>query len=86
MQPSNPIIVRVIQEPAETTTIGDVLLGSLGLVGALILAAAFLGLLLGGMLIGIKLLRARYNLEPTIDLQELRVTPGATRGSEAVKS
>lgn len=84
MQPSDPIIVRVIQEPAETTTIGDVLLGSLGLAGALILAAAALGLLLGGLLIGIKLVRARYNLEPTIDLQELRVTPGATRQSETL--
>ena len=84
MQPSDPIIVRVIQEPAETTTIGDVLLGSLGLAGALILAAAALGLLLGGILIGIKLVRARYNLEPTIDLQELRVTPGATRQSETL--
>jgi len=84
VQPSDPIIVRVIQEPAETTTIGDVLLGSLGLAGALILAAAALGLLLGGLLIGIKLVRARYNLEPTIDLQELRVTPGATRQSETL--
>jgi len=84
VQPSDPIIVRVIQEPAETTTIGDVLLGSLGLAGALILAAAALGLLLGGILIGIKLVRARYNLEPTIDLQELRVTPGATRQSETL--
>lgn len=84
MQPSDPIIVRVIQEPAETTTIGDVLLGSLGLAGALIFAAAALGLLLGGLLIGIKLVRARYNLEPTIDLQELRVTPGATRQSETL--
>jgi len=84
VQPSDPIIVRVIQEPAETTTLGDVLLGSLGLAGALILAAAALGLLLGGILIGIKLVRARYNLEPTIDLQELRVTPGATRQSETL--
>ena len=84
MQPAEPIIVRVVQEPVESTTIADVLLGSLGLAGALILAAAVLGLLLGGMLIGIKLLRARYNLEPTLDLQELRVTPGATRGSETL--
>ena len=35
MQPSEPIIVRVIQEPVKSTTIVDVLLGSLGLVGAL---------------------------------------------------
>ena len=84
MQPTNPIIVRVIEEPAESTTVADVLLGSLGLAGALILAAAILGLLLGGALIGIKLLRARYNLEPAVDLQELRVTPGATRQSESL--
>jgi hypothetical protein len=84
VQPTNPIIVRVIEEPAESTTVADVLLGSLGLAGALILAAAILGLLLGGVLIGIKLLRARYNLEPVTDLQELRVTPGATRQSESL--
>jgi hypothetical protein len=81
LQPANPIIVRVVEDPVESTTVADVLLGSLGLAGVLILAAAVLGLLLGGVLIGIKLLRARYNLEPVTDLQELRVTPGATRES-----
>ena len=75
MQPSEPIIVRVIQEPAKSTTIVDVLLGSLGLVGALLLAAVVLGAILGGMMIGIKLFRARYNLEPVPDSESLRVTP-----------
>ena len=79
MQPGNPIMVRVVEEPVESTTVADVLIGSLGLAGALILAAALLGVLLGGILIAIKKLRARYNLEPVRDLQELRVTPGATR-------
>lgn len=79
MQPPNPIMVRVVEEPVEATTVADVLLGSLGLAGALILTAAVLGAILGATLIGIKLLRARYNLEPAQDLQELRVTPGATR-------
>ena len=75
MQPTSPIIVRVVETPAETTTVADVLIGALGLSGALILAAVVLGAILGGILIGVKLLRARYNLEPVQDLQELRVTP-----------
>jgi hypothetical protein len=76
VQPANPIIVQVVEQPVETTTIGDVLIGALGLTGALLLAAAVLGVALGGILIGIKLLRARYNLEPVPDSEALRVTPG----------
>jgi hypothetical protein len=75
MQPANPIIVRVIEEPVESTTVADVLVGALGLTGALLLAAAVLGAVLGGILIGVKLLRARYNLEPVPDSEALRVTP-----------
>jgi hypothetical protein len=78
MQSPNPIMVRVIEQPVESTTIADVLIGALGLTGALLGAAAVLGALLGGVLIGIKLLRARYNLEPIPDSEALRVTPGNT--------
>jgi hypothetical protein len=79
MQPPNPIIVRVVEQPIESTTLADVLVGALGLTGALLIAAALLGGILGGILIGIKLLRARYNLEPVPDSEALRVTPGNTR-------
>jgi hypothetical protein len=72
---ANPIIVRVIQEPTNETTIVDVVVGSLGLTGALLLAAIILGTILGGILIGIKLVRARYNLEPVPDSESLRITP-----------
>jgi hypothetical protein len=72
---ANPIIVRVIEEPTHETTIVDVVVGSLGLTGALLLAAIILGTMLGGILIGIKLVRARYNLEPVPDSESLRVTP-----------
>jgi hypothetical protein len=75
MQPSNPIIVRVVQTPAKETTIVDVVVGALGLTGALLLAAILLGALLGGILIGIKIVRARYNLEPVPDSESLRITP-----------
>jgi hypothetical protein len=75
MQPANPIMVRVVETPVESTTVADVLIGSLGLTGALILAAALLGGLLGAILIGIKLLRARYDIESIPDFDALRVTP-----------
>ena len=71
----DPIIVRVVEEPVKSTTIVDVLVGSIGLVGALVLAAVILGALLGGILIGIKMFRARYNLEPVPDSESLRITP-----------
>jgi hypothetical protein len=78
MQPPNPIMVRVVEQPVESTTIADVLVGALGLTGAMLFAAAVLGAILGGILIGIKLLRARYNLEPVPDSESLRVTPHRT--------
>ena len=75
MQPPDPIIVRVVEEPVKSTTIVDVLVGSIGLVAALVLAAVILGALLGGILIGIKMFRARYNLDPVPDSESLRITP-----------
>jgi hypothetical protein len=76
LQPSSPIIVHVVEQPVESTTVSDILIGSLGLTGVLLLTAVVLGLALGGILIGVKLLRARYNLEPVPDAEALRVTPG----------
>jgi hypothetical protein len=75
LQQTTPIIVRVIEEPTESTTIVDVLVGSLGLTTALLLAALVLGVALGGVLIGVKLFRARFNLEPVPDADALRITP-----------
>jgi hypothetical protein len=69
-----PVIVRVIEPPVESTTLGDVILGALGLTGVLLLCAVLLGAVLGGILIGVKLLRARYNLEPTPDSEALKIT------------
>lgn len=74
LQQSHPIIVQVVEKPIESTTIADILIGALGLTGLLLLAALLLGAVLGGILIGIKLLRARYNLEPTPDSEALRIT------------
>lgn len=76
-QPS-PIIVGVVEQRVESTSVADILIGSLGLTGVLLLAALILGAVLGGILIGVKLLRARYGLEQPRDIDELRVTPGRT--------
>jgi hypothetical protein len=78
IQTSDPIVVRVVEEPVKSTGIGDVILGALGLTGVLVLAALLLGAMLGGALIGIKRLRAKYNMEPVPDSEALRVTPSSS--------
>jgi hypothetical protein len=70
-----PIIVRVIEQPVHETSLSDVILGSLGLVGVLLIAALVFGLLLGGLLIGYKRLRAKDGIDADGDAETLRVTP-----------
>jgi uncharacterized protein YneF (UPF0154 family) len=65
--PQTPIIVQVVQQPVESTSLSDVLVGAIGLTGALILLAVVLGGAFGGLLIGVKLLRRRLNQEPASD-------------------
>ncbi len=74
-QRSDPIIVRVVEQPVHETTISDVIFGSLGLVGVMLLAAALMGLILGGGLILYKRLRRRDGLDAADDAQSFRVTP-----------
>jgi hypothetical protein len=62
-----PIIVHVVQPATETTTVADVLIGAFGLTGLLVLLAVLLGGAFGGILIGIKILRRRMNIEPEPD-------------------
>ena len=71
---SQPVMVRVLQPTVEETSVADVLIGSIGLTGVLVLVAVLLGGLLGGALIGIKKLRSRYNLEPVPDSEAFKIT------------
>ena len=73
----SPIIVRVVEEPVNETTISDVILGSLGLVGVMLVSALLLGLLLGGGLLLYKRLTAQDGLDAADDAQNLRVTPNS---------
>ena len=43
-----------------------------------VIAALLLGAILGGLLISIKKVRAKYNLEPVSDHDALRVTPSSS--------
>jgi len=60
-QPGQPIIVDVGKQPpvAREIGMGDVVLGAVGLTGAIILAALLAGLLAGGLIIGFKQWRER---------------------------
>jgi hypothetical protein len=64
---AQPIIVHVVQPATESTTVADVLIGAFGLTGLLVLLAVLLGGVFGGILIGIKVLRRRMNIEPEPD-------------------
>ena len=52
----NPIVVEVLKQPpvAREITMGDVVLGAMGMVGLIMLAALAMGLLVGGIVIFIK--------------------------------
>jgi len=64
---AQPIIVHVVQPATESTTVADVLIGAFGLTGLLVLLAVLLGGVFGGILIGIKVLRRRMDIEPEPD-------------------
>ena len=71
---SDSVMVRVVQPTVEETSVADVLIGSIGLTGVLVLVAIVLGGLLGAALIGVKKLRTRYNLEPVPDSEAFKIT------------
>ena len=52
----NPIVVEVLKQPpvARPLTVGDVVLGAVGMVGVIMAAAAITGLLVGAVVIFIK--------------------------------
>lgn len=69
------IIVRVVEQPVHETTLSDVILGSLGVVGVLLVCAVVLGLVLGAAMILVQRIRRRDKLDPRDDAEHFRVTP-----------
>jgi hypothetical protein len=75
-QGSQPIVVQVVRnEPVESTTAADILIGAIGLTGVLLLVALVLGGILGAILIGFKRLRAKLDMEPIPDSEALKISP-----------
>ena len=50
LQQQPPIIVKIVETPHDPTGLADVLIGSLGLTGAIVLLALVMGGLFGGVL------------------------------------
>ena len=77
-QPTEPIIVKIIEPPESALTdLADVLLGSLGLTGVIVLLAVLLGLVLGGVLIGFRRLRDRNNPKAGPGEDAIHISPYA---------
>ncbi len=60
-----PVVVKIVEQPAKETTVVDVLLGSIGLIGLVLILAAIAGLALGGLLVWIQKKRGKA-LEHTV--------------------
>jgi hypothetical protein len=75
---STPIIVEMVDPPAQETTVVDVLLGAFGLTGVLMLSAVALGLLCGAVLILLRLRGGDRGLEGDSPVQRgLGIDPAA---------
>ena len=57
-QPASPIIVKIVETPRDPTGLADVLVGSIGLTGAIVLLAIITGTLLAGVLFWVRSRRA----------------------------
>lgn len=51
MQSDGPLIVKLVEQPAPEVTVGDVIIGSLGIAGVMTLSALVLGIVVGWVLI-----------------------------------
>ena len=53
-EPASPIIVKIIETPSDPTGLADVLIGSIGLTGAIVLLALLVGLMFGAVLFWVR--------------------------------
>lgn len=76
-QPADGFVVRIMPPPTDVEGLADVLLGSLGLVGLLVLSAVVLALLFAG---GLYVYRLRFG-DPFPSASEQRPGDGGPAGS-----
>ena len=55
-------MARVVEQPAPGENLGEVVIGAVGLTGALLLMAVVIGLVLGALFIGYRVLTRRDSL------------------------
>lgn len=55
--PSDPIIIKIIDPPSEIEGLGEVLLGALGITGAIVVAALVCGIIAAGVLLVVRRFR-----------------------------
>ncbi len=72
--PATPIIVTIVEEN-EIAGLGDVMLEAMGLTGAMAVGALLFGLVLAGVIIGYRKLRARLDPDEDMQTQPLGLTP-----------
>lgn len=53
-QPSDPVIVKLIEPPGDPTGLSDVLIGSLGLTGFITLLAVVMGVVLAALMFWVR--------------------------------
>jgi hypothetical protein len=53
-EPPSPIIVKIVETPSDPTGLADVLIGSVGLTGAILLLALLVGVLFGAVLFWVR--------------------------------
>ena len=76
LQPTSPIIVRVVEEPVRGFGLGDVLIRAIGLTGVLALGGLVFGLALAALFIAYQKLKARWSPPPAAPLnQQFGPTP-----------
>jgi hypothetical protein len=72
------MIVRVMDAPTKEISVADILVGSVGITGLFLLAAALIGLVLGGALIGFRRWRDRHDdHDPGEEIFQLTQPPRA---------
>jgi hypothetical protein len=49
--PVTPVVVQIVEEPTTEVSVADILVGAFGFVGAVLVAAALVGLVAGGLFI-----------------------------------
>ena len=72
--PATPIIVKIV-ETNEVAGLGDVMIKAMGVTGAISMGALLFGLVLAGLIISFRKIKARLHPDEDAETQSLGLTP-----------